>query len=280
MNLSACQQWVSKGLGSFSDTPALDAQVLLAHVLDKKRAWVLAHPETVLTAAQEQALHAAVKRLQAGEPLPYVLGRWEFFGRDFTLTPAVLIPRPETELLVERALAWLAGCSGALRVADVGVGSGCIAVTLAAERPGLKLVACDISWDALQVARQNAERHEVSGRVQFLQADLLSPLSGPFDLICANLPYIPSALLETLRVARTEPGLALDGGSDGLDVLRHLLADLPEKMKPGGLILLEIEASQGEAVQALARGLFPCSQVEILPDLAGHDRLIACAVPA
>jgi release factor glutamine methyltransferase len=279
MNLIAWQQWVSKSLEAFSDTPVLDAQVLLAQVLKKKRAWVLAYPEVSLSAAQEQNLREAVKRLQVGEPLPYVLERWEFFGRDFILTPAVLIPRPETELLVERALAWLVRRSGALRIVDVGVGSGCISVTLAAEIPGLELLAVDISWEALQVARRNAERHGVSRRVQFLQADLLTPLSGPFDLVCANLPYIPSSLLETLRVARAEPGLALDGGGDGLGLLRRLLADLSEKMNPGGLALLEIEASQGEAVRLLAAGSLPGCHVEVLPDLAGHDRLVACTLP-
>ncbi len=295
-------------LSAQSDTPALDAQVLLAHVLDRPRAWVLAHHEAVLSAAQQGALGAALRRLEGGEPLPYVLGHWEFYGLDFTLTPAVLIPRPETELLVELALAWLHSRSpGLLWAADVGAGSGCIAVSLAVHVPNLRLVAADLSRPALEIARQNARQHSVADRLHFVQSDLLSPfllsptpfppfplspnpysltpnpypLSPPpltplpsFSLICANLPYIPTPQLASLPVAAREPRLALDGGPDGLSLLRCLLEQAPGRLAPGGLLLLEIEAGQGEAALALARQAFPGADARLLPDLAGRDRVV------
>jgi release factor glutamine methyltransferase len=260
-------------LAPSSGTPALDAQVLLAHVVGQKRAWVLAHPEHTLSTPQEQALLAAVDRMEAGEPLPYVIGHWEFYGRDFKLSSAVLIPRPETELLVEQGLAWLKAHPASRRAIDVGVGSGCIAVTLAAEIPDLQVVACDISWPALQVAQHNLLKHGTGRRVYLLQSDLMSALAGPFDLVCANLPYIPTPLLADLPVSRSEPVLALDGGPDGLDGFRRLLPAIPARLSPGGLVLLEIEASQGEALGALAQECLPAGRIQILPDLTGRERL-------
>jgi release factor glutamine methyltransferase len=273
-------------LSPLSDTPGLDAQVLLAHVLEKPRAWVLAHPEAELSALQQEALEAALRRLEGGEPLPYVLGHWEFYGLDFTLTPAVLIPRPETELLVEQALDWLRRRPpGPAWAVDVGAGSGCIAVSLAVHAPELRLVATDISRPALELSRRNAQKHGVSDRLDFIQSDLLTPfLSSPnpfplppipcFSLICANLPYIPTVTLADLPVASSEPRLALDGGPDGLGLLRRLLEQAPGRLASGGLLLLEIEAGQGQAVLELARKAFPGADVRLLPDLAGRDRLV------
>jgi len=272
---------------------SLDAQVLLAHVLGKPRAWVMAHPEVVLTDDQTQALEMARARVEGGEPLPYVLGRWEFFGLDFVVTPDVLIPRPETELLVEQALeGWLSSKSeirnallcrnpkSEIRNAlDVGTGSGCIAIALAVHVPELHITATDMSSAALVVARANAQKHGVADRIQFLQADLLNvPRSTCHvercDLIVANLPYIPTGTLKTLEVYGKEPSLALDGGPDGLAFIRRLLQDAPGHLTPSGRVLLEIEASQGEAVRTLGRTIFPDAEVDILPDLAGHDRVL------
>lgn len=267
-------QAVAKGPQPVSETPRLDAQVLAAQILDRSRAWVLAHPEAVLSPEQAARFQAALARLAAGEPLPYVLGRWEFFGLEFAVTPAVLIPRPETELLVERALAWLERNPGRRLAADVGTGSACIAVSLAVHCPGLRLLATDVSAPALAVARQNAARHAVLERIEFIQADLLPPLGSPLDLICANLPYIPEDTLPGLRVSRTEPALALRGGQDGLDLIRRLLALAPGCLAPGGLALLEIEASQGPRALALARGHFPTASLQLIQDLAGRDRLL------
>jgi release factor glutamine methyltransferase len=274
-------QAIAVRLAPSSDTPSLDAQVLLAQILERSRSWVLAHPEAGLDAGQAQRLESAVRRLEAGEPLPYVLGHWEFFGLDFEVTPAVLIPRPETELLVEQALSWLqarrerqAGGAGAQMAVDLGTGSGCIAISLAVQVPELHILACDVSLAALHVAARNTQRHQVAGSVFCIQADLLPGLRGALDLVCANLPYIPSAVLQDLPVGRSEPWLALDGGADGLVQVKRLLGQLQGRMAAGGLALLEIEASQGRAVQVLAKQFFPGRRVQVLRDLAGLERLL------
>lgn len=258
-----------------SETAALDAQVLLAYILEKPRAWVLAHPEATLSPEQAEKLAGALARLENGEPLPYILGHWEFFGLDFLVTPATLIPRPETELLVERALEWLRQHPERRLAADVGAGTGCIAVALALHAPDLHLLVCDRSLEALRVAQENIRRHKVQERALCVQADLLPALGCKIDLICANLPYIPSATLRALSVARWEPTLALDGGPDGLSLIGRLLELAPLALAPGGLALLEIEATQGTAALQLARTAFPDARVELFPDLAGRDRLIS-----
>jgi release factor glutamine methyltransferase len=271
-------------LAPVSETASLDAQVLIAHILQKPRAWVLAHPEALLTSPQEQALTQAVHRLQNGEPLPYFLGEWEFFGLSFKVTPAVLIPRPETELIVEEAIQWLKarplllqGMTGHLAAVDVGTGSGCIAVSLAARLPGLKIAATDLSLAVLEVARQNIDRHIVAEQVCLLQADLLSAFSPhpTFHLVCANLPYISQEILPSLPVYLHEPALALDGGPGGITMLERLLHQVSPRMAPGGLLLLEIEASQGQVVPELAQRVFPTAAVRLLRDLAGLDRLVS-----
>jgi len=282
-------------LRSHSDTPELDAQVLLANVLNQSRSWLAAHPESVLDREPAAAFEAQIQRLERGEPLPYVLGEWEFFGLPFRVTPDVLIPRPETELLMEHAIAWLRkklNVEGrTLNVADVGTGSGCIAISLAVNVPEIQVTATDISSAALDVARGNAERLHVSERVAFLQSDLIpdddrgprtvdrdspSTVHGlpSFDLIVANLPYIPTDTLHKLPIFGREPTLALDGGVDGLDIIRRLLAKVQARLAPGGMILLEIEASQGKFASALAREAFPQASVKIHQDLSGHDRLL------
>jgi release factor glutamine methyltransferase len=262
-------------LSSLSQTSLLDAQVLLGHVLGRTRTWVLAHPEAHLSSAQEHALRDALTRLEAGQPLAYVLGNWEFYGLVFFITPDTLIPRPETELLVEHALSWSRTRSKRLRAADIGTGSGCIAISLALDASNAHVLGCDISLTALQVAKANANRHGVSGKVDFVQCDLLPPVKVQFDLICANLPYIPTEILHSLKVYQKEPALALDGGEDGLEKIRRLLNEAETALAPGGLLLLEIEASSGAAVHSLAREAFPKADVLVLPDLTGRDRLVS-----
>jgi release factor glutamine methyltransferase len=164
---------ITAHLTPISDTPALDASVLIAHVVHKPRTWVIAHPELTLTAVQQKQLEDSVLRLQAGEPLPYVLGHWEFFGLEFDITPDVLIPRPETELLVEKAITWLRQNPEKKTIADIGTGSGAIALSIAVHVPEVNILATDISSKALNVARQNAEKHQVSKRVEFVECDLL-----------------------------------------------------------------------------------------------------------
>ncbi|HJW90528.1 MAG TPA: peptide chain release factor N(5)-glutamine methyltransferase [Anaerolineales bacterium] len=264
-----------RGFAGFSDTPRLDAQVLLGHIAGRSRAWIMAHSEAELSPEQALTLSLALQRVEAGEPLPYLLGRQAFFGLDFAVTQDTLIPRPETELLVERALEWLRANASRRLAADVGTGSGCISVSLVHEISDLTIFASDLSLPALRVARQNARTHGVAGRVFFQQADLFPASRQRFDLITANLPYIPSRKLPGLRVSAFEPRLALDGGPDGLGVIARLLEKAPDCLAPGGLILLEIEAGQGAAAQAVAHRAFPEAQVQIFKDLAGHDRVVS-----
>jgi release factor glutamine methyltransferase len=289
MKLGSVLTQTSERLLGVSDTPRLDAQVVLARVLGRPRAWVLAHPEAELSSGEARRLEEALARLETGEPLPYVLGLWEFFGLDFTVTPEVLIPRPETELLVEQALAWVKRQGKKSLAADVGTGSGCIAISLAVNDSQLQVVATDLSLPALHVTRANAVRHAVVERVHLLQCNLLSPFPcdalyrhSPFplfNLICANLPYIPEKTLEGLRVARWEPRGALYGGRDGLDWIRALIQQAPSRLSPEGLLLMEIEASQGEAAGSLAQEAFPQGEVQVLRDLGGHDRVVAVRPP-
>jgi release factor glutamine methyltransferase len=268
-----------------TDTPELDAQVLLAHLTGKPRTWLAAHPEARLTGTQLTAVELAVSKLVAGTPLPYILGHWEFFSLDFEITPDVLIPRPETELLVEQAILWLQSrpvtMQSSLRAADVGTGSGCITVSLLHHIPTLRVLATDLSLPALTVARRNARNHCVDTRVDFIQCDLLPPHPDPlpteshFDVICANLPYIPTETLEHLPIYGREPTLALNGGSDGLDPIRHLLEIAPEWLAPDGLLLLEIEAGQGMAAVSLAYDSFDNATINLRRDLAGNERMVA-----
>lgn len=257
-----------------SDTASLDAQVLLGHVLKKPRAWVLAHPGAIPTPEQARALEEALACLERGQPLPYILGHWEFFGLDFQVTPATLIPRPSTERLVEYGLDWLRDRPRRRLALDIGTGSGCIAVSLAVNMPDLRIMACDFSLEALKVARQNAQKHGVNSRIYFTQSDLQPVTCQSFDLLCANLPYIPTETLKSLQVARYEPHLSLDGGPDGLDLIRKLLHIAPVLLAAGGLALLEIEASQGATALALARAAFAQADIQVLPDLDGLDRLV------
>jgi release factor glutamine methyltransferase len=270
---------VSQQLHQLSQTAPLDAQVLVAHYLDKPRTWILAHPEALLNNTQCNEIIQAASRLKRGEPLPYVIEHWEFYGMDFHLTPAVLIPRPETELLVERGIRWLRLHPPQHKVVDVGTGSGCIGIALAKNIPELHLLLTDISSDALNVARFNAEKYSLLDRLEFVQADLLEGVAGPFDLICTNLPYIPTPMMRKLPVAKREPWLALDGGLRGTQVISRLLEQARGKLVSGGLMLLEIESSQGKEVKSLAQAKYPASKVQVLRDLSGLDRYVEIERP-
>ncbi|MBI5670286.1 MAG: peptide chain release factor N(5)-glutamine methyltransferase [Chloroflexi bacterium] len=253
---------------------ATDAQALLGAVLGVDRAFLLAHPEQPLTDTQAAQYAAWLERAAAGEPLAYLLGRRAFYDRDFIVTPDVLVPRPETELLLEAALAF-ARQRPMLTAVDVGTGSGALAVTLAANVPSARVYATDISPAALDVARRNAALHSVS--ITFLHGDLLQPLIAHniyVELLLANLPYIASDDLPHLAVSRHEPRLALDGGADGLDLVQRLLTQAPSVCHPGALLLLEIGAEQGAAALALARQAFPQADIQLIRDYAGHERMV------
>jgi release factor glutamine methyltransferase len=259
----------------------LVAEVLLARVLAAGRTRILAHPEQPLSPEQARAYDRLVARAAGGEPLAYLTGEQEFFGLTFEAAPGALIPRPETELLVETALDWLdvrrrADPRGAARVraVDLGTGSGCIAVALAAQTPGLKIIATDISPAALAVAARNLARHNLGGRVRLVRADLLAAVRGPIDLLCANLPYAPAPTLAGSPVVRSEPRLAVDGGPDGLLLIARALEQAAPRTAPGGLALFEIDARHAAAARAAAKRAFPGAAVKIKKDLAGWERLL------
>jgi release factor glutamine methyltransferase len=259
-----------------STTPGLDAEVLLRHILGVDRTTLFVRlPEPISAealAAYEQLLEERARDI----PVAYLTGEREFMGLSFEVGPSVLIPRPETELLVAWAISWLrAREREPVTVVDVGTGSGAIATGIAAAM-GLpwqgRLIAADVSSDALAVAASNRARLDSHHRITIVHGSLLSWLSSPVDLIVANLPYLrPEQLADNPSLA-AEPRLALAGGADGLDLIRQLLADAPRVLAPGGAIGLEIDPRQRDEVVNLARRTFPGSEVEVLRDLAGLDR--------
>jgi release factor glutamine methyltransferase len=260
-------------------SPRLDAEVLLAHVLGWKRARLYAVPEFELADEQREAFLAAVERRRRREPVPYITGHREFYGLDFVVDRRVLIPRPETELLVERALeaALRVAASGQRPVlADVGTGSGIVAISLAVNLPHATVYATDASLQAVQVAAVNVARHGVLDRVFLLPGELLDPLPEQVHVIAANLPYVPTEEMASLEpdVAEYEPLAALDGGADGLAHIRRLLAQAGPSLLPQGVIVLEIGAGQGQEVVALASQEFPGAEVELFQDYAGLDRVV------
>jgi release factor glutamine methyltransferase len=258
------------------DAEPIDAPLLLMHVLGMDRAVLLTHPERKLTPEQAATFRALIEQRAAGVPLPHLTGTRAFYALDFAVTPDVLIPRPETEHLVESALQW-AQDRRDVRLVDVGTGSGALAVTLAVHLPEARVWAVDVSAAALDVAQHNAIRHGVAEQITFAQGDLLAPLIAadqPVDLIAANLPYIASDELQTLPVAQHEPLLALDGGADGLDLIRRLLAQAPRILARDGLLLMEIAAGQGARVCALSAAAFPGAHVTLIHDYAGLDRVV------
>ena len=211
--------------------------------------------------------------------MPYIIGHWEFYGLDFLLTTDVLIPRPETELIVERAIRWLQQHPHMRKVVDIGTGCGCIGIAIAKHIPDVQMLLTDSSAKALEVTRKNVEKHGLLERVECRQLNLLDRTPDGFDLVCANLPYIPTPTLEKLPVARSEPRSALDGGVRGIKVIRNLLKQAHGHLTPGGLLLLEIDASQGSAVTQLAVRYLAGASVCIWKDLASLDRCVEIETP-
>lgn len=255
-----------------SESADLDAQALLAHTLGVDRAFLFAHAEVSLSDSKTAAFQAAVARRADGEPIAYIIGVKGFYDIELLTTPATLIPRPETELLLEEALR-LTEERPSVTVADIGTGSGALAICFALHRPAASAYATDISAAALLVARSNAER--IGSGVCFLEGDLAQPLIErgiQVDLLMANLPYISSDELGTLAVSRYEPRLALDGGRDGLALISRLLAQIPAACRGGAIVLLEIGADQGDAVTRLVYERLG-AHCDILPDYAGLDRI-------
>ncbi|OJW09410.1 MAG: protein-(glutamine-N5) methyltransferase, release factor-specific [Planctomycetales bacterium 71-10] len=260
-----------------SDSPRLDAEVMLAHVLGYERVQLYTHYEDVVGERARGEYRDLVRRRSEGTPVAYLVGRKEFYSLRFDVTPAVLIPRPETEFVVMEFLAAVKEIEGPTAI-DVGTGSGCIAVACAKHKPGARFAAIDASADALDVARRNAARHAVADRIEFLEGDLLAPLAGrpAVDVIVSNPPYIATAEVEALDpgVRDFEPRLALDGGVDGLDAYRRIAAQAPPLLKSGGRLILEIGFSQDAEVAAIIESTPGLRFSATVRDLQGHPRVV------
>jgi release factor glutamine methyltransferase len=258
-----------------ADTASLDADVLLAHTLGVGKEALFAHPERELSSAEDQGYRELVERRATGEPVAYLRGFKEFYGLRFRVDPRVLIPRPETEVLVDAARELIAG--RALTVADVGTGSGAIAVAIAAHEHRVHVIATDASREALAVAESNALATGVADRVEFRHGDLLAPISERVDIVCANLPYLPDGSVDRWVGERSslafEPRVAVIAGADGLDVIRRCVGDLPRILGPGGVAFFECDPPQ---VSAVAEALGGAGlRTRTIRDLAGLDRVVA-----
>ena len=271
--LASALSWVARQLSAAGIERARpEAEVIVSFATGRTREHLLIHPDAPLSPDEIARLTALAQRRAKREPLPYVLGEVEFYSLPFHITPAAIVPRPETEILVEAALAR----AGRARLAvDVGTGCGAVAIAVARGLLELRVVAADISGPALALARRNCQRHGLADRVLLVRGDLLGALSAPADLIIANLPYIRTADFPELEpeVRDWEPRIALDGGDDGLAVIRRLSVQLFDHLCPGGCAAMEVGAGQAEGVaKLLARaGL---SDVEVLPDYAGIQRVV------
>ncbi|MDD5040759.1 MAG: peptide chain release factor N(5)-glutamine methyltransferase [Patescibacteria group bacterium] len=262
---------------SHTASATLDAEVILSFLLHKPRGYLLAYPERKLTPNQASVFKKLIRRRLRGVPVAYLTGHREFYGLDFLVTNATLIPRPETETAVEesirigRAMA-KAAPDKKTAIADIGTGSGCIAITLAKYLPRAKLYAVDISNKALAIAEKNARQHTVVKRIHFLRGNLLSPIPRKIklDLIIANLPYLTTDELQNVPF---EPKIALDGGKLGLELIDRFMEQLPDRLAPGGIALVEIAPSQVKAVDYFVERSMPEKKVNFLKDLTGRDRV-------
>jgi release factor glutamine methyltransferase len=272
---SATQTLRTAGIADAS----VEAELLLGHVLGISRTQLYTEPERSLTSVETEHLWRLVQRRLDHEPAAYILGHCEFYGIDFYIDYHTFIPRPETELLVEKAVELAQRISHRgkqITIADIGTGCGAIAVSLALALPQAKIYATDISASALQVAGMNCQRHAVNSQVELLQGNLLEPLPQPVDMIVANLPYIKSCEFRDLspEIRKFEPKIALAGGEDGLDKIQQMLEQMPGKLNYGACVLLEIGQGQGEMVTSLINRYFPQANIELISDLGGIARVV------
>jgi release factor glutamine methyltransferase len=283
-------QNVARGIVSLaknSESPRTDAQLLLAFVANKDKEWVLAHGEAFLSKAQSEKYDELCAIRAKGTPIAYILGFAGFYGREFAVSDKVLVPRPETEHLVDEALAYIRDRVVQLMpkqfvtVLDVGVGSGAIGVTLAAEVSQVFVEGTDISMGALKMAEHNAKRFNVAQRCKFLHGDLATPvMERSYDVVVANLPYIPSAdLPKPPESAAFEPKDSLDGGADGLDHYRRFMPQAKRLLKPGGLMLLEAAPPTMDALGVLVHETFPRGEIDLGEDYGGRLRYVKLKAP-
>jgi release factor glutamine methyltransferase len=258
---------------------SLKSELLLRHTLGINRVQLYLDFSRELNSEQEETFWQLIRRCLNGEPTAYITGHREFYGIDFYVDPRVLIPRPESELLVEKALN-LAQSRRIVTIADIGTGCGAIAISLALNLLRTKIYATDVSASALEVARINCCQHRVEDRISLLRGNMLDPLPETIDLIIANLPYVKESEVSQMGRTNFEPQLALSGGPDGLEKIRCLCQQVSMKIQPQGCLLMEIGQGQGEAVTAFLYNLFSSSKIEVIPDLSGIERMVSlCLTP-
>lgn len=282
---------------SGSASPRLDAELVLAHILEVDRTGIVGHSDATVGDSARARFESAIERRVAGEPVAYIVGFREFYGLAFSVDARALVPRPETELLVELATADIVRRLTAaprppgappLRVVDVGTGSGAIAIAIAVTLRRRRMIgelaidATDVSAAAIEVALENAVGHGVADRIDFYEADLLPPLAGiRYDVIVANLPYVATGEVDAAGPAlASEPRIALDGGPDGTAIIARLIAELPDGLAAGGTALLEVGAGQADGVVAMALAALPDALLGVEPDLAGLSRIVRVDLPA
>jgi len=273
--------WVAEYLTEKDiDSPRLSAELLLSHVLAMKRIELYTQFDKAVAAEQLDRLHDLIKRAGQHEPIAYLVGKTEFYSLQLYVTSDCMIPRPETELLVERAIEFLRTRDGKQFVCDLGTGSGCIAIAIARNYPGADVIATDISDAALNIAAQNIEKHQLKNRVTLLCGDLFDPLDpqlnvDKFDLIVCNPPYVSAAEFEKLdkNVKDYQPKLALFAGDDGLDIYRQIIKKIDAFLKPGAALMLEVGYSQGETVRELLEDTGCLGKITIEKDFNDNDRI-------
>ena len=257
------------------ENASLEGEILLRHITLTDRASLFASPDKELDAGEFQQIGLLLKRRLAGEPSAYITGHKEFYGLDFRVDPRVLIPRPETELLVEKTIEYIQKYTYH-SMTDVGTGSGCVAISIGKTVQGVRIYAVDCSESALEAAQQNVEAHGLETSIKLLKGNLLEPLKKPVNIIVANLPYV--------RTAETnlpyEPNLALDGGPDGLDKIKELIEQVPGKLKKKGSLLLEVGLGQAKAVVSNLHKVFPEAEIIVFKDLGGIERVVAMRLTA
>ena len=278
MNLRQAAAQAAQRLGrhSIPDAP-IEAEALVQHTLQYDRARYFASLNDPLDGGQQECLNGLIERRVGGEPLAYITGRREFYALDFIVNADTLIPRQETELLVDKTLEWAREQPrSALTIADVGTGSGAIAIALAQSLPDANIYATDISAAALEVADQNCRKHGVADRVALMRGDLLTPLPRKVDAIVSNPPYIATELMPSLqREVQREPRIALDGGTDGTGVIRRLIAQAAHRLNSGGIMLIEISPEQADEVAAITQAHFADAAVSVATDMLGLARCVA-----
>lgn len=267
--------------GSDCSSPRLDAELLLCHLLNKDRSYVFMYPQERLPESISGHYLRLVDERKKGKPLQYITGHQEFMKLDFMVNESVLIPRPDTEILVEEALKIIKDPKNRIQnILDIGCGSGAINISIAYYAPSLLVSTVDISREALEAANQNAAANGVSARIQFLQGDLFEPVTGKYDMIVSNPPYIRRDEIRTLQteVSDFEPKMALDGGIDGLDFYRRIILEAPDYINESGHLLLEIGYDQANDIIFLLKKQNSYSDISIIKDLAGLDRVIRARV--